>query len=105
MKNMFFRPGKFLYAIAFLILIPAGLWFWARNTLAVIQIPAIESKPAGWIMMASGGFLMLWAMIALRIYGKGLPMNAYPPPVFVSRGPYRLFHHPIYCGFAILMIG
>ncbi len=105
MKNMFFRPGKFLYAIAFLILIPAGLWFWARNTLAVIQIPAIESKPAGWIMMASGGFLMLWAMIALRIYGKGLPMNAYPPPVFVSHGPYRLFHHPIYCGFAILMIG
>ena len=105
MKNMLFRPGKFLYAIAFLGLIPAGLWFWARITLPVIQTPAIESKITGWMMMASGGFLVLWAMISLSIFGKGLPMNAYPPPVFVTRGPYRLFHHPIYWGFGILMIG
>lgn len=105
MKNNFSQPGKFLYAIAFIILIPAGLWLWARNTHPVIQIPAIESKMTGWIMMASGGFLVLWAMIALRLFGKGLPMNAYPPPVFVTWGPYRLFHHPIYWGFGILMVG
>jgi len=48
---------------------------------------------------------MLWAMFALKHYGKGLPMNAYPPPVFVTKGPYRLFRHPIYWGFGLLMIG
>ena len=98
-------PGKFLYAFTFLVLIPAGLWFWARNTLHLIQFPAIESKITGWIMMVAGGLLMLWAMFALKQFGKGLPMNAYPPPVYVTRGPYRIFRHPIYWGFGILMVG
>ncbi|MCX6284925.1 MAG: prolipoprotein diacylglyceryl transferase [Bacteroidetes bacterium] len=105
MKPTIQFPGKFLYAITFLILLPAGLWFWANNTLQLIQFPAIESKITGWIMMVAGGFLMLWAMFVLKQFGKGLPMNAYPPPMFVTRGPYRLFRHPIYWGFGIFMIG
>ena len=52
-----------------------------------------------------GIFFMLWGIIALLYYGKGLPMNAYPPPVFVTKGPYRLFRHPIYWGFGLLMLG
>jgi len=105
MKNINLVLGKFLYGFVFLILIPAGLWLWAKYTEQIIQLPIIESKIAGGIMIVTGGFLMLWAMFALMYYGKGLPMNAYPPHVFVTNGPFRLFRHPIYWGFGLLMTG
>ena len=105
MKKLLLVTGKLLYAITFLLLIPAGLWFWAKLTEQIILLPAIESAIAGAILMIVGGLLMLWAMFALIYYGKGLPMNGYPPPVFVRQGPYRLFRHPIYWGFGLLMIG
>jgi len=97
--------GKLLYSIVFIVLIPVFLWLWARYTSDLIRLPAISSKAAGWIMIISGGLLMLWAMAALWRLGRGLPMNAYPPALFVTGGPYRLLRHPIYWGFAILMIG
>jgi prolipoprotein diacylglyceryltransferase/protein-S-isoprenylcysteine O-methyltransferase Ste14 len=97
--------GKFIYAVTFLILIPAVLWFWARYTQSIVALPIIESTVAGMTLIVTGGLLMLWGMFALQYYGKGLPMNAYPPPVFVTKGPYRLFRHPIYWSFGLLMIG
>lgn len=56
-------------------------------------------------MIVLGGIFILWGWVALFIYGKGLPMNAFPPKLFVTRGPFRIFTHPIYCGFAILLVG
>jgi len=97
--------GKILYALFFLLLFPVLLWTWAKSTENIIPFPAIESKPAGGMLIFLGVSLMLWGMYALYFYGKGLPMNAYPPPVFVTNGPYRLFRHPIYWGFGLLMIG
>jgi protein-S-isoprenylcysteine O-methyltransferase Ste14 len=105
MKKIIRFSGKLLYAITFLILIPSGLWFWAQYTLREVQLPAIESRTIGMVMMIAGGLFMVWAMMALKHFGKGLPMNAFPPPVFVTRGPYRVFRHPIYWGFGILMTG
>lgn len=97
--------GKILYALFFLLLFPSLLWIWAKSTENIIPFPPIESKPAGSILIFVGFSLMLWGMYALYFYGKGWPMNAYPPPVFVTNGPYRLFRHPIYWGFGLLMIG
>ena len=105
MKKTTHVTRKFLYAILFLIIIPSGLWFWAKYTEDLIKFPAIESTTAGWILTIGGSLLMLLAMFTLIKYGKGLPMNAYPPPRFVKRGPYRLLRHPIYWGFGILMVG
>ena len=105
MKQTFQFPGKFIYAVTFLIFLPVGLWFWARSTSHLIQLPAVESKVVAWIMIIAGGLLMLWAMIVLKHFGKGLPMNAYPPPLFVTSGPYRVFRHPIYWGFGLMMVG
>jgi len=97
--------GKILYSIVFLVLIPAVLWLWAKYTEDIITLPAIQSKIAGIIILSTGLVLMLWGMFALQYYGNGLPMNAYPPPVFVTQGPYRLFRHPIYWGFGLIMLG
>jgi protein-S-isoprenylcysteine O-methyltransferase Ste14 len=98
-------PGKLLYSILFVIILPAGLWFWAKYTGHLIAFPVIQSKSAGFMLIIAGGSLMLWAMAVLIHFGKGLPMNAYPPTRFVTRGPYKLFKHPVYWGFGILLIG
>lgn len=105
MKHINQYAGKVLYSIIFLVLLPAGLWFWAKYTEHITTFPKIESKPAGGILVIAGGTLMLWAMLTLILSGKGLPMNAYPPSRFVTNGPYRLFKHPIYWGFGILLTG
>ncbi|MFZ4412663.1 MAG: prolipoprotein diacylglyceryl transferase family protein [Bacteroidales bacterium] len=97
--------GKLMYSVTFLILIPIGLWYWALNTEYLMTYPALQSNFFGGILIIVGTTLMAWAMLVLKQFGKGLPMNAYPPAYFVSKGPYRLFRHPIYWGFAILMLG
>lgn len=97
--------GKFLYATFFIIILPIILWFWAEYTEHLIQLPVIESKTAGWILTIAGCILGLLGMYALKKYGKGLPMCAYPPSEFVARGIYRLLGHPIYWGFGIFIIG
>jgi len=97
--------GKTLYGLIFLFALPYGLILWARYTEDIITFPAIESANAGWILIVTGGLLLLVAMLSLIKYGKGLPMNAYPPKLFVDRGAYRIFHHPIYWGFGILVVG
>jgi prolipoprotein diacylglyceryltransferase/protein-S-isoprenylcysteine O-methyltransferase Ste14 len=97
--------GKILYAFLFLVLLPAGLWYWAVLTEPLISFPAIESKFVGLLFVVVGLCLLLWGMFALRKYGKGLPMNSFPPSEFVAKGPYRLFRHPIYWGFGFLVVG
>ncbi|MCK5471233.1 MAG: hypothetical protein KAI99_22070, partial [Cyclobacteriaceae bacterium] len=105
MKKTALINGKILYALIFLLFIPSVLLFWARYTKSIIRFPAIESTNTGWTLIIGGSLLILLAMFTLKKYGKGLPMNAYPPPRFVNSGPYRLFQHPIYWGFGILMLG
>ncbi len=97
--------NKTLYAIVFLIIIPGMLWFWAKFTEDLISLPIIGSKLTGWIFFILGIILMAWGMYSLKKYGKGLPMNAFPPLKFVKKGPYQLFRHPIYWGFGFLLAG
>lgn len=97
--------GKIIYALLFVLIIPVMLWYWAKFTEALIQYPAIESDLAGWIFTISGGLLLLWGMLAILKYGKGLPVNYQPPKEFVQKGPYRFIRNPIYWGFGILMVG
>lgn len=105
MKRNLFIIGKFLYAILFIIIIPSTLWFWAEYTEHLIQLPVIESKTAGWILAITGWILGLLGMYTLKKYGKGLPMSAYPPTKFVTRGIYRIIRHPIYWSFGLFIIG
>jgi hypothetical protein len=97
--------GKILYSLLFIIIIPIGLWLWARYTEPLFHIPIPGSTGAGWVLFFIGFLLLLWGMFSLVIYGKGLPMNAYPPPKYAKRGAYIIFRHPIYWGFGTLLVG
>lgn len=58
--------------------------------------------------MTAGGagiLLMGLGMVSLWRQGGGLPMNAFPPPRYVSGGIYLVFCHPIYVGYASLCFG
>ncbi len=105
MKNKVSLIGKILYSICFLIIIPMLLLFWAGVTEELISYPAIHAPVVGGGLISIGVVLMLSAMFYLKRYGKGLPMNAYPPTTFVKGGPFKLFKHPIYWGFVFLLIG
>lgn len=105
MNNLGAIFGKLLYGLFFCALLPLGLWFWARQTSDLIRYPAIEAPFAGTLLLTAGIALIVSSMSWLRIRGKGLPMNAFPPPEFVSSGPYRLFRHPIYVGFGAALAG
>ncbi len=97
--------GQTMYAVLFVILLPLGLYFWGLKTEAYMFCHGAQSSWVAYVLSASGLSLLCWGMLALKIYGKGLPMNAYPPSQFVHSGPYRFFHHPIYIGFGLLVIG
>lgn len=97
--------GKVLYSLTFLVVLPAILYFWARHTAGAVTLPGIHSEIFGAAGMAAGIFLMLSGMHALWYFGGGLPMNAYPPPKFVTNGVFRLLPHPIYSGFVLTCFG
>jgi membrane-associated phospholipid phosphatase len=49
--------------------------------------------------------LLLAGVVALWKIGGGLPMNAYPPPNYVSGAVYGFVSHPIYVGFVFICAG
>lgn len=97
--------GVIVYASFFLLLVPGILLIWARFTDDIISFPVIESDLAGWVFTISGLILMLWGMFALIYFGRGWPMNAFPPRRLVKEWPFRMSRNPVYCGFGLLMIG
>jgi prolipoprotein diacylglyceryltransferase/protein-S-isoprenylcysteine O-methyltransferase Ste14 len=97
--------GKVLYCATFVVLVPVALLGWAAATARVVHLPAIRSLPLGASLAVTGALLVLLGMCDLWVYGGGLPMNAHPPPRYVTSGAYRLLPHPIYTGFSLLCVG
>jgi prolipoprotein diacylglyceryltransferase/protein-S-isoprenylcysteine O-methyltransferase Ste14 len=96
---------KILYGFGFVVVLPLLLILWSRATESIVRLPIIGSPMAGTILACLGIGLMGAGMITLTRYGDGLPMNAFPPKRFVSRGVYRLMAHPIYVGFSLACVG
>lgn len=97
--------GKILYGSVFVLLLPILLVTWASAASRVVTLPVPASPGPGMVLGSAGMMLIVWGMLALRVHGGGLPMNAFPPPRFVSRGPYALVAHPIYVGFVLACAG
>jgi protein-S-isoprenylcysteine O-methyltransferase Ste14 len=96
--------GKVLYGALFTVVLPTLLWGWARATRGIVTI-AMPPAAFGWALSAVGFSMTLAGIVALAIWGRGLPMNAYPPPRLVTRGPFALFANPIYVGFCAACAG
>ena len=105
MKSVHALIGKTLYAIVFLLILPILMLLWEKHLAQSISWPLVVDLQTGWVLLIGGAFVMLWGMASLILYGNGLPMNAYPPKHFVRRGAYKLFNHPIYIGYGLIVGG
>jgi protein-S-isoprenylcysteine O-methyltransferase Ste14 len=90
--------GKILYGGLFVIVLPGLLALWTSRTESGVTLPAIHSAPWGVGIAGIGLALVLAGIIALCKIGGGLPMNAYPPPNYVSQGIYGFVSHPSMSG-------
>ncbi len=97
--------AKILYGLLFIVVLPMLLMMWAAGTRNNVPLPAIHSPAWGLLAAGTGALLMALGMASLWRLGGGLPMNAFPPPRYVSRSVYGVFCHPIYIGFACLCVG
>jgi prolipoprotein diacylglyceryltransferase/protein-S-isoprenylcysteine O-methyltransferase Ste14 len=97
--------GKILYGALFVVVLPAALLAWARAAAGVVTAPVLHSLPVGGVMAGAGFALLLGGWHALHRHGGGLPMNAFPPPRYVTRGAYAIVAHPIYVGFCLICFG
>jgi protein-S-isoprenylcysteine O-methyltransferase Ste14 len=89
------------------VFLPAYLVLWSVR-LSHIPLPDVPQVPtiglglfvAGTTFVAAG--MCMWAIVKR---GDGLPMNAYPPKLYVRDGIYFWLSHPIYLGFCIACAG
>ena len=101
------RPSllKVLYGTLFVAVLPLGLVLWAHGANDAVALTAFHSTVWGARLTALGAAVVLTGMWSLWRYGGGLPMNAFPPALFVESGLYGLVPHPIYGGFVITCAG
>jgi protein-S-isoprenylcysteine O-methyltransferase Ste14 len=97
--------NKALYGALFVVVLPLLLAAWARAMADATPLATPFPPWTGLAASAAGLALMLAGMAALWVHGRGLPMNAFPPPRLVTRGIYRFLAHPIYIGFCVLLAG
>jgi protein-S-isoprenylcysteine O-methyltransferase Ste14 len=93
---------RLLYGVLFVLVLPAGLALWAHFAANAVRLPMPHAPVAAAMVAMLSIVLIAAGMLALWRSGGGLPMNAFPPPRFVSSGIYALVPHPIYGGFVLL---
>jgi hypothetical protein len=96
--------GPLLYGLFFCGVVPVLLVVVAAQTASWTTL-AVPAPWVGWLAAATGAAVMSAGLHGLIVFGRGLPMNAYPPAIWVRRGVYRWLEHPIYLGFVLLVCG
>lgn len=94
-----------VYVAIFWFLLPCGLYGAGRLVDRILPDTPTWARLLGLPLAASGAWLCAHASLLLRTQGKGLPISSLPPTRLVVRGPYRVWRHPIYTGFAALASG
>ncbi|NUO53686.1 MAG: phosphatase PAP2 family protein [Polyangiaceae bacterium] len=97
--------GKIAYGALFVVLLPLAIWRWAIEAETIIVAPPVVLPELGAVLVAFGAILIAWGWYGLWAHAGGLPMNAFPPPRFATRGVYALVGHPIYIGFDLGLFG
>lgn len=97
--------ARLLYGGLFVVVVPLALWLWAMRLAPVVPLPGVRAPASGALVSAGGMALLTLGIADLIRRGRGLPMNAFPPPVFVRAGVFRWLRNPIYIGFGLLVAG
>ena len=97
--------GRVAYAVLFCLVLPGLLILWAHATGTIVGLPVYGSWPMAVVLAGLGLAFLVGGMGALWRHGGGLPMNVFPPPRLVVSGVYRIFPHPIYAGFCLIVFG
>lgn len=97
--------GRLLYGALFVIVVPLGLTAWAARLGPVVPLAVPRAPGLGEGVAVAGLGLLLLGIADLIRRGQGLPMNAFPPRLFVRTGVYRWLRNPIYIGFGLLVFG
>ncbi|MFN7977778.1 MAG: prolipoprotein diacylglyceryl transferase family protein [Vicinamibacterales bacterium] len=97
--------ARVLYGVLFVVAVPVALWLWARRLGPVVPLDAVHTSAGGTAIGATGLGLLALGIADLIRRGRGLPMNAFPPPLFVRAGVFRWLRNPIYIGFGLLVTG
>jgi membrane-associated phospholipid phosphatase/protein-S-isoprenylcysteine O-methyltransferase Ste14 len=105
MENINKIIGKILYSLLFVAVLPFLLILWTRNTSWLISLPVPIALWPAYIIVSAGIILVISGILNLWVFGKGLPMNAFPPQHFVRKGIYGYMKHPIYAGTILLCFG
>jgi protein-S-isoprenylcysteine O-methyltransferase Ste14 len=96
---------RILYGALFVLALPLLLVSWSGALSRQIPLAGVYSPTAGLALAAVGSALVVAGGIGLMLYGRGLPMNAFPPPVLVRRGVFRWLRNPMYIGVVLLCAG
>lgn len=97
--------GRLLYGALFVVVVPLGLAAWAAKLAPVVPLDAPRASGPGAAVALAGLVLLMLGIGDLVRRGQGLPMNAFPPRLFVRTGVYRFLRNPIYIGFGLLVFG
>ena len=96
---------KVFYGALFVVVLPLALVLWAYRAKDAAHFAVVHSVFWGAMLTALGVAVLVTGMMSLWRFGRGLPMNAFPPSRFVENGIYSLVPHPIYGGFVIACAG
>jgi len=99
------RLLKVLYSVFFTVVFPVLLYLWSVKLDAMVQWPVVQSDILGRTVFIVALIIMFWAIFSILYFGKGLPLNAFPPEQYVTQGLYYCVRHPIYWGFGFILIG
>lgn len=88
------------------------VWLWAWLALLVRRYDAAlpvgvtpALRPAGLVLAALGGLLVLSCVVTFAAAGHGTPAPFDAPRRFVAAGPYRFVRNPMYLGAAGVLAG
>jgi protein-S-isoprenylcysteine O-methyltransferase Ste14 len=97
--------GKVMYGLLFVAVVPLFLILWAKYADKIVTLPLPETLIPGYILLIAGVLFVTTGMWNLWRFGKGLPMNAFPPERFVKNGIFGITKHPIYSGAVMISFG
>ncbi len=84
----------------FVFFAPPAEWYYM-----VIFLPrTLPMEVTGWVMVAMGAALLLWARLYLREYYSGQIRIGFRHELIQS-GPYRFIRHPSYAGMLLVGLG